>query len=141
MSQLVWNPEWDTGFPTIDEQHRQLLSQFNDFLNAVHDDFHGQHVRNLLEFLIDFLDAHCEEEEFRMRVTSYPGLEEHLKFHDHLRSTANTLADLSNKDPEDFKAEVTAFVQGWIEQHIMGEDKLMAKHLIQYSRKEARPNP
>jgi hemerythrin len=135
MGPLVWNPEWDTGFPGIDEQHRQLLSQFNDFLEAVRADFHGQHVRNLLAFLIDFLDAHCEEEEFHMRATRYPRLAEHTAYHEHLRSTANTLADLSHQDPEVFRSEVMAFVQDWIEHHIVGEDRLMAQHLIQFAQK------
>ena len=139
MGKVEWNPEWDTGFPIIDEQHKHLLTEFNDFLDAVKRDFHGEHVRNLIEFLIDFLDAHCEEEEFRMRETKYPRLIEHMAFHDHLRTTANTLADISNKNPEIFAAEVTAFVLDWIERHIKLEDRLMAKHLIQFSQQGSLP--
>jgi len=135
MAHLEWNPEWDTGFRVIDEQHRELISEFNNFLDAVKDDFHGQHVANLIEFLVDFLDAHCEEEEFQMRATKYPRLAEHMAFHEHMRSTANAMADTSNKDPEVFAAEVTAFVLDWIERHVKVEDNLMAKHLIQFSQK------
>jgi len=145
MSQLVWNPEWETGYPAIDEQHRRLISEFNDFLDAVNRDFHAAHVANLIEFLLDFLDEHCEEEEFRMRATNYPRLAEHMAFHEHLRSTAKALANTSNKDHEVFTEEVTAFVLDWIERHVKVEDNLMAKHLIQFSKKgskselEARP--
>jgi hemerythrin len=133
MGQIDWNPEWDTGFPMIDEQHRRLIAEFNDFLDAVKRDFHGEHVENLIEFLIDFLDAHCEEEEFRMRATKYPRLVEHMAFHEHLRTTAKTLADRSDKAPEVFEAEVIAFVLDWIEHHIKVEDTLMAKHLIKFA--------
>ena len=135
MGQLVWNPEWETGFPRIDEQHHQLLSQFNDFLDAVHDGFHREHVTNLLEFLADFLDAHCEEEEIQMRVTSYPRFLEHKAFHDGLRSRVQSLMDASSNDPVGVAAGVVEFVMDWAERHINIEDKLMAKHLIQFSHK------
>ncbi len=138
MGQLLWNPEWDTGYPVIDEQHRRLITEFNDFLDAVNRDFHSVHVANLIEFLIDFLDEHCEEEEFHMRATNYPRLAEHMAFHEYLRSTARSLADTSNKDHEAFTAEVTAFVLDWIEHHVKVEDKLMAKHLVQFSKKGAK---
>ena len=70
-----------------------------------------------------------------MRATKYPRLAEHMAFHEHMRSTTNAMADTSNKDPEVFAAEVTAFVLDWIELHVKVEDSLMAKHLIQFSQK------
>ena len=139
MGQLVWNPEWETGFPRIDEQHHQLLSQFNDFLDAVHHDFHREHRTNLRDFLGDFLDAHCEEEEIQMLATNYPRFLEHKAFHDHLRSTVQRLVGASSQDPEAVAAGVVDFVMNWMEKHISIEDKLLAKHLIQFSQKGSTP--
>lgn len=56
MGLIAWNPDWNTGSPHIDEQHHRLLAEFNDFLEAVQADVHARHVKNLLEFLVDFLD-------------------------------------------------------------------------------------
>ena len=74
MGQFVWNPEWDTGFPNLDEQHQRLLAEFNDFLGAIHSGHHVEHITNLLGFLLDFLEAHFEEEEIHMQATHYPSI-------------------------------------------------------------------
>ena len=141
MGQLVWNPEWDTGFPNLDEQHQRLLAEFNDFLDAIHNGFHREHIANLLEFLVDFLEEHFEEEEIHMLATHYPRYLEHKAFHDGMRSRVKSLMDTSRKDPEAVAAGVVDFVMDWMENHIRVEDKQMAKHLIQFSRKGSTPEP
>ncbi|MDR3684186.1 MAG: hemerythrin family protein [Geothrix sp.] len=139
MGQFVWNPEWDTGFSNLDEQHRRLLVEFNDFLEAVHHDFHRKHITNLLEFLVDFLDAHFEEEEIHMLATHYPRFPEHKAFHDAMRARVQGLMDTSSKDLDAVVAGVVDFVKDWMENHISIEDRLMAKHLIQFSPKGSVP--
>jgi len=141
MARLTWNPEWETGHALIDEQHQRLLAEFNAFLDAVEQRVHGQHVANLLEFLVEFLEAHCEEEEMQMRATHYPRLAEHMAFHARLRATASSLEKAASKDPEVLAEEVLAFLQVWVEQHIKVEDKLMARHLVEFSQRGAGPKP
>ena len=135
MGRLAWNPEWNTGFPNIDEQHQRLLTEFNDFLDAIQNHFHQEHVTNLLEFLVDFLDTHFEEEEIHMQVTHYPRLLEHKAFHDRMRSKTQSLMESFREDPETVAADVVDILMNWVENHISVEDKLMAKHLLQFSRK------
>jgi hemerythrin len=135
VDQLAWNPEWETGFSDIDEQHQRMLREFNDFLDAVQKGIHRDHIKGLLEFLIDYLDTHCEEEELQMRATGYPRLVEHKADHDQKRARARTLLDASSSDPETMLAEVLAFVVDWMENHIKVEDKLMARHLVQFARR------
>jgi len=135
VSRLEWNPEWETGFPNLDEQHRRLLAEFNDFLEAVQQDFHREHITNLLAFLGDYLDAHCEEEEIHMLANHYPRFQEHKAFHDGMRSRVQGLTAISSKDPKAVAAGVMEFVKDWMENHISVEDKLMAKYLVQFSTK------
>jgi hemerythrin len=135
MDRLTWNPEWETGYALVDEQHRPLLAEFDEFLDAIEQRVHGQHVANLLEFLVEFLEEHCEEEEIQMRATHYPRLAQHMAFHAHMRATASRLGKAAHQDPEALAEEVTAFLHEWVEHHIKVEDKLMAQHLIHYSRR------
>jgi hemerythrin-like metal-binding protein len=139
VGQFAWNPEWDTGFANLDEQHQRLLAEFNDFLDAIHHEFHRQHVTNLLEFLADFLEAHFEEEEIHMQATRYPRFLEHKAFHDDMRARVHGLMATAGDDPESVAAGVVEFVMDWMENHISVEDKLMAKHLIHYSPKGSAP--
>jgi hemerythrin len=141
VGRLAWNPEWDTGFPNIDEQHQRLLTEFNDFLDAIQNHIHQEHVGNLLEFLVDFLDTHFEEEEIHMRATHYPRLLEHKAFHDSMRSRTQSLLHSFREDPETVAAEVVDLVMNWVENHISLEDKLMAKHLLQFPRKVPESGP
>jgi hemerythrin len=135
--QIRWNPEWETGYPLIDEQHRQLLGEFNEFITASHQDMHGQHVANLLEFLVDFLDSHCEEEEHQMLATKYARYTEHKLFHDGLRRKVRDLAETFRKDPGAVEAATIDLVLDWMDNHINVEDKLMARHLLAHGRKGA----
>jgi hemerythrin len=141
VGQFVWNAEWETGFPNLDEQHQRLLAEFNDFLDAIHHDFHREHITNLLEFLADFLEAHFEEEEIHMLATHYPRFLEHKAFHDGMRARVHGLLNPTSDDPEAVAAGVVKFVMDWMENHICVEDKLMAKHLIQVSRKGSARRP
>lgn len=139
--QIVWNPEWKTGSPLIDEQHRRLLGEFNDFIEATQTEVHSQHIANLLDFLGDFLDAHCEEEELQMQATNYPRFPEHKAFHDGMRAKIQSLTAAFRTDPKTVEEETMAFVMDWIENHITIEDKRMAQHLIQFSQKGPLPKP
>lgn len=135
MGQIAWDPEWATGHPVIDEQHRRLLAEFNDFIEASRGEVHSQHVANLLEFLADFLDAHCEEEEIQMRATGYPRLQEHKAYHDGMRAGVQRMIDAIGQNPEAVAADVAGFLDDWMHRHICVEDRLMAAHLIAHARK------
>jgi hemerythrin len=74
-----------------------------------------------------------------MLATQDPGFLEHKAFHDAMRARVHSLMDTSSKDPEAVVAGVVDFVRDWMENHICIEDRLMAKHLIQVSRKGSTP--
>lgn len=138
MGQIAWNPDWETGVPLIDEQHHRLLAEFNDFFEAIHTDLHRTHIENLLEFLLDFLDTHFEEEEHQMRATGYTGLPGHQAYHARMRLRVRSLLKSFREDPAFATADVIAFVQDWMDNHIGVEDKLMAKHILAFNRNRRR---
>jgi hemerythrin len=135
VGQIAWNPNWETGVPLLDEQHHCLLSEFNDFFEAIQTGLHRNHIENLLEFLLDFLDNHFEEEEEQMRVTHYPGLIKHQAYHEAMRFRVRSLVEAFRADPTFAAAEVVAFVKDWMNNHIGVEDSLMAQHILQVTRK------
>jgi len=74
-----------------------------------------------------------------MLATQYPRFLEHKAFHDGMRTRVHGLLNPTSDDPEVVAAGVVDFVMNWMENHICVEDKLMAKHLIQLSRKGSTP--
>jgi hemerythrin len=134
VGQIAWNPKWETGVPLIDGQHHRLLSEFNDFFEAIQTGLHRSHIENLLEFLLDFLDTHFEEEEIQMRITHYPGLIKHQAYHEAMRFRAHSLVEAFRADPFFAEAEVVAFVKDWMDNHIGVEDSRMAQHILKRAR-------
>ncbi|HJW71799.1 MAG TPA: hypothetical protein VJ486_03000 [Geothrix sp.] len=88
-------------------------------------------MKNLFDFLVDFLDLHFEGEEIQMEATRYPDLKKHKAFYDRLRIRVHTLVEDFHKDPEGAEAKVVALVQDWLDQPIGGKDKKKAKHFLE----------
>lgn len=130
MSQLVWNPEWTTGIGSIDEQHHQLLEQFEALLSAIHENRADQHIASLLLFLADYVDLHFRNEEAEMQRTAYPDLARHKAVHDGMRKKVQEQMARFEVEGEAVTFEAIEFMTDWLVEHISSEDRRLARHLL-----------
>jgi hemerythrin len=133
MTQMIWNPAWETGISLIDRQHQELLSQFEALLIAIHENRADEHVPELLAFLSGYVDSHFSTEEKHMKATDYPGLPEHKAVHDGMRSKVVELLAGHQKDPSIMTDQVVNFMTDWLVRHINDEDRRMARYLHHFS--------
>jgi len=133
MSLLVWNPEWNTGIDLIDEQHQSLLCQVEEIMEAVHLDDVDRRIPALLDFLAVYVEQHFRLEEGKMEAAGYAGLAGHRAIHDDMRQRVATLIAQNRLDPKVVTDAVVDFLTDWLVKHINGEDRRMAKHLIQWA--------
>lgn len=133
MSLLVWNPQWDTGIEMIDLQHKALLAQVETLLEAIHSNDMDGRLPGLLAFLADYVEEHFRMEEVQMAASAYPGLAGHRAIHDDMRQQVGALLARYQLDSRAVTDEVLDFVTDWLIQHINGEDRRMARHLIGWS--------
>ncbi len=133
MTLLTWNPAWETGFQLIDEQHRQLLAQFETLLVAIHENRPEERIPGLLTFLSDYVETHFSTEEEHMKATRYPGLIGHKAIHDDMRAKVKQLAAGYPEDHSIMSDGVLVFLTDWLIGHINDHDRRMARHLSRFS--------
>jgi len=138
VSVLIWNPEWETGIPLIDQQHRQLLGQFEMLLVAIREGNPGDQIPPLLAFLSDYVETHFSTEEKHMQATRYPGFIDHKVIHDDMRVQVAKLVDDYQKDPSIMTVEVFDFLTDWLVGHINEHDRSMARHIVWFEAREPR---
>lgn len=132
MTLVTWNPAWETGIPLIDAQHRQLLRQFDALLVAIHENRADERLPGLLAFLGDYVETHFAAEEEKMQATGYPGFLGHKAIHDDMRAQVAKLAADYETDPSVMTEKVLDYLTAWLIDHINGQDRRMAHHLVQY---------
>jgi len=128
----MWNPAWETGIPLIDQQHRELLGQFEALLVAIHENHPDDPIPGLLAFLAEYVETHFSTEETHMLGSRYPDLVRHKAIHDAMRARVALLLEGFRKDPRIMTEEVIDFLTDWLVRHINEEDRRMAQHLLKH---------
>ncbi len=127
------NEKWiKTGIALVDEQHREYFRRLNALLDKIEKAELGElDFKKYLDYFRSYAVVHFDTEELLMRISSFPGLEEHVKAHAHFRENIERMSDdlsLSNDIPR-IAGELKFFVFGWLEEHINSYDLKMTGFL------------
>ena len=128
--QYAWSSELETGYQSIDEQHKQLVTALNDLLFACQHGGHRDELKSTVDFLVAYTIKHfADEEEFQLKH-NYPDYERHKLLHDKFKVVASELAERLLQDGATIGliAEVRSTVGDWLVSHIKGEDIKIALH-------------
>jgi hemerythrin-like metal-binding protein/PAS domain S-box-containing protein len=127
---LAWMPEFNTGFPPIDDQHRGLVDSYNRVLEAVGaPGANGKDPARALSDLAAAVAAHFEFEEGLMGKTAFPGTQDHRKAHQQLCRQVQALARNIRRGEAALTPPVLLFLEDWLVCHIQYEDLELARHL------------
>lgn len=127
---VAWKPSLTVFVDEIDDQHKQLFTRMNSFLESVvRGD--GQHeVEQTLKFLIDYCVVHFGTEERYMRKHNYPGYRTHRKAHEEL--TAGVIEMQGQIEQGLTRQHIITLVNqlgDWVTEHIEKMDKAMGAYL------------
>jgi hemerythrin-like metal-binding protein len=127
---VLWLPEFATGHPVIDAQHRGLVDGFNRLV-ATTLDRNGDKGAPKAAFytLIGATLAHFGIEESLMADAAYPESSHHKDVHTHLTNQIQGLAAEFEHGLEDFSPPILNFLEGWLLCHIQYEDKELVHFL------------
>lgn len=120
-----------TGNETIDSQHKELINKINDLLRSCEEHADKAGAAKMLNYLADYTDFHFKAEEELQESIDYPGIAEHKKKHDELRTTVQELYDMLTEEegPTDaFVAMVNEKVTDWLYYHIQTFDRSVAEY-------------
>jgi len=140
MEAFVWNPRFDTGIASVDEQHRQLVHIINrvgDRLLAV-DKTPEAEMQAIFKELADYAHYHFSNEE---QLMAQYGLdaghtaahkEHHATFIEQLLAMWRSRASMRNP------AEILhGFLTAWLSFHILREDHAMARQIARVKQGES----
>lgn len=78
---IAWRESLSIGVTEIDNQHKELLSRFDQLLKACEEGKGIVELKKLMLFLDEYVVKHFSDEEAIQRLRSYPGYEAHRKEH------------------------------------------------------------
>lgn len=135
---IAWEDNFSVGIDLFDQQHKELFAIINRLVEGIKDKKASDTLAGIFERLVNYTATHFADEERAMRVSKYPGYEEHRQEHE----------DLRNKVMEfytDFKAgrnfltlDLLGFLVGWLKVHIAQSDRRYGPYL---KRKVFNPSP
>lgn len=120
-----------TGISLVDEQHQELLKRTNEFLDHMKTGDEIEDLIKLMDYLTLYVYDHFISEESVMAENNYPGYITHKQEHTRF---INVVADLEKRMPNEinltsFKTEVQEKMRDWLSNHILIQDKEMAKYI------------
>ncbi|MGR6836892.1 bacteriohemerythrin [Syntrophomonas erecta] len=128
---IKWKDEYSLGIERIDEQHRQLFAIADKAYQVLKDDLcidKYDQIVAIMDELKSYAVFHFRTEEEYMRSIGYKRYLSHKVSHADFIEQTNDI-DLTNVDinQDNYLLKVLDFIVTWIDQHILGQDKLIVK--------------
>ncbi|WP_027340507.1 bacteriohemerythrin [Halonatronum saccharophilum] len=130
-----WSNKFEVGVEKIDEQHKGIFDQANYLLEAYKEQKGESEINKVLDWLVDYIEEHFDDEEIIQQEYKYPDYENHKKIHDGFKARVQEVVDDYNRS-----ANITALmklnkmVTGWLIEHIKREDQKLAAHIKSYNK-------
>ena len=133
MSLISWSPLFESGDPTIDEQHRSLVTAINR-LNTAQTWGTGRHA---MAFVLDELDTyarvHFATEERFFDEVGFPRAEAHKASHSYFAERLAELRKQFEGGDEESISRLLALLGDWLVRHVADEDILYRPYLSRRS--------
>ena len=126
---VEWETRYSVGNEQLDQQHQRIVAMINQLGAAMDTGTEKPALMKILSDLAGYTKTHFAEEERLMEQHGYPELVGHCEQHGVLN---RQLADFYRNfyiSSRPQTQEVMAFLQGWLFDHILGQDKKYAPFL------------
>lgn len=120
---MHWHREWDSGEPTIDQQHHDLMRKAADVERlSLLDQPNPEMVKLALNALMAAIAEHFDDEEKILSERHYDGLKEHIKDHETLLTRAKAFVAQYEAGEIDLYVFVPFLVREVVWDHLLKED-------------------
>jgi hemerythrin len=133
---ITWDKQYETGFETIDNQHKELVRIISRLSDLLTDAVDGDDIYDDMVAIIDDLTAytiyHFKYEEDLFNQFNYESKEAHMAEHSKLINDIHEL-DLrqAEESPVVFGKKILKFLISWLFKHISGTDFLYKDFMAQ----------
>jgi hemerythrin len=126
---IAWRPEFETGIPDVDHEHRELVALINQLHAALEAGASKDEVSKFLGEVFARISAHFALEESIMRKHRYDEYAEHKADHEKLLDDIRDIMDAHAADAYfDYRDALGTAVRDWFVEHFKTKDaRLHAK--------------
>ena len=125
---IQWADSLSVGVKLIDDEHKLLLSIFNDLINALRTEQSLTTARRVVEELAGYAMYHFAHEEELMTAFRYPDFDDHHKQHEKLTSKLMEI-DQNLARGQGNVVEIADFANLLVNYHFLRTDTKMAEYL------------
>jgi hemerythrin len=132
MDTFVWDQNFVTGLPQVDEQHHRLVNLFNEFSHSLFlsDANRKTLVSDTFERVLDYTRYHFRDEETLMRAEGVDPrhVDAHHAMHKQFVAQVKSMWERRNamSDPSE---SLVGFLTSWLSLHILGIDQSLARQI------------
>jgi hemerythrin len=120
---MEWTEDkYGTTVEVCDSQHRELFDRVNALNEAVSNGERTD-VGKRLDYLIEYVVEHFEDEERLMEEKNYDGLAAHRVEHSQLVDTCTDLQQKFHAGEANIEDATMMFIKNWLDHHIPVIDK------------------
>jgi hemerythrin-like metal-binding protein len=120
---MEWHSALEVGHERIDADHRTLVETLNQLQAAMDQGQDQAEILKVLNFLRDYTVTHFRAEETLMIRHQYPGAPTHFAVHAKLVLQVGDLISDYRSGKTMLTADILAFLEAWLLDHILGLDK------------------
>ncbi len=131
MNIIKWRTSYDTGVPSMDEQHQQLIDFINSLFRVLRKKESTETIGPILDDMATYAAKHLREEEALLQKHDFPGYEEHLTLHKDYREKVAALTRDWKKQDKMTARRIYAFLREWWLEHIVENDKKYGSFLTE----------
>jgi hemerythrin len=127
---IAWRPEFETGIPDVDHEHRELVALINQLHAALEAGASKDEVSKFLGEVFARISAHFALEESIMRKHRYDEYAEHKADHEKLLDDIRDIMDAHAADAYfDYRDALGTAVRDWFVEHFKTKDARLHKKL------------
>lgn len=128
---IEWKDEYSIGVDDIDEQHKKLFEIANRAYRLLKNDMitdKYDQIADIFGELLDYTEYHFGYEEKYMTSIGYKKFLSHKVIHDDfVERVKNVDLKQVDNDQDQYLMDLLDFVVNWISDHIMVQDKAIAR--------------
>ncbi|MDH5600035.1 MAG: bacteriohemerythrin [Gammaproteobacteria bacterium] len=125
-----WSDDLSVGVPSIDRQHKVLISLINELHIAMEQGRGASEAVHILKKLINYAKAHFIYEESLFKDINYMNEKEHIELHNKIKARLSELKEKSNEKNFGLSEELMIFLKNWLNHHILKEDMSYSALLV-----------
>ena len=128
---IAWDDSLLVGDEEIDTQHHQMFELLSLLVGAGSDESSEVKLKEVFDFLEDYIAKHFLAEEALQLKYNYPGYKKHKQMHEDFKANVISLVQkfTEGNSSEELSRVVNKTVVRWMIDHILNEDKKLGLYI------------